>query len=173
MAIVCQTDAQWQKLKQAMGNPAWADARFDTLDGRLDHQEEMDEHIQAWAEHTEKYALTDMLQTAGVPAMAVQSSEDRVEHDPQLRARGMYEEASHPILGSWPIQHAPWQMSKTPTPVDRGAPICGEHNIEILCGMLGLTRDEVREGYANNTLWPKSVPVEPYLIEALETEKVG
>ena len=32
-------------------------------------------------------ALTDLLQSAGVPAMAVQSNEDRVEHDPQLRAR--------------------------------------------------------------------------------------
>jgi crotonobetainyl-CoA:carnitine CoA-transferase CaiB-like acyl-CoA transferase len=85
----------------------------------------------------------------------------------------MYEEASHPILGSWPIQHAPWQMSKTPTPVDRGAPICGEHNIEILCGMLGVSHEELSEGYENNIFWPKSVPLESYLREALDAEKVG
>ncbi|MFA7296646.1 MAG: CoA transferase [Dehalococcoidia bacterium] len=172
VGIVCQTDAQWQALKHAMGDPAWADARFDTLDGRLDHQDEMDQQIQAWVEGFEKYALTDRLQSAGVPAMAVQSNEDRVEHDPQLRARGMYDPASHPILGSWPMQHAPWTMSGTPTPVDRGAPICGEHNVEILCGMLGVSETELREGYADNTFWPKSVPLESYLLEALEAEQV-
>jgi crotonobetainyl-CoA:carnitine CoA-transferase CaiB-like acyl-CoA transferase len=84
----------------------------------------------------------------------------------------MYDPASHPILGSWPMQHAPWQMSGTPTPVDRGAPICGEHNVEVLCGMLGVSEDELREGYANNIFWPKSVPLESYLLESLETEQV-
>jgi hypothetical protein len=71
------------------------------------------------------------------------------------------------------MQHAPWQMSETPTPIDRGAPICGEHNIEILCGMLGVTQEELKSGYEDNTFWPKSVPVESYLLEALEGTKVG
>ena len=31
-------------------------------------------------------------------AMPVQSAEDRVEHDPQLKARGMYAELDHPLL---------------------------------------------------------------------------
>jgi len=173
-AIVCETDEQWQSLKQVMGNPAWADARFDTLDGRLEHQEELDERIQAWTESHEKYALADLCQAAGVPAIPVQSSEDRVEHDPQLRARGMYEEASHPVLGEWPLQQSPWHMSETPTiPIERGAPICGEHNIEILCGMLGVSVDELRSGYEDNTFWPRSVEVQPYLLEALEAEKVS
>lgn len=171
-AIACETDEQWQSLKRVMGDPAWADTRFDTLDGRLEHQEELDERIQEWTQALEKYALAEMCQAAGVPAIPVQSSEDRVEHDPQLRSRGMYEESSHPILGSWPIQHAPWQMSETPTPIDRGAPICGEHNIEILCGMLGVDIDEVRSGYEDNTFWPQSVELQPYLLEALESEQV-
>ena len=171
--IVCETDEQWQNLRRVMGNPAWADARFDTLNGRLEHQEALDEHIQEWAANLDKYELTAMCQSGGVPAMAVQSSEDRVEHDPQLKHRGMYEPAPHPVLGTWPIQQAPWKMSKTPTPVDRGGPLCGENNIDVLCGMLGVTQDELRAGYEDNTFWPKSVPVEPYLIEALEGQKVG
>jgi crotonobetainyl-CoA:carnitine CoA-transferase CaiB-like acyl-CoA transferase len=173
VAIVCETDEQWQSLKRVMGSPAWADSRFDTLDGRLEHQVEMDEQIQAWAEPIEKYELATMCQAAGVPAMPIQSSEDRVEHDPQLRARGHYQPAEHPIIGTWPIQGAPWQMSGTPTPIAHGAPICGEHNIEILVDMLGVSREELRAGYEDNTFWPKSVPVEPYLLEALEGEKVG
>jgi crotonobetainyl-CoA:carnitine CoA-transferase CaiB-like acyl-CoA transferase len=169
--IVCETDAEWQSLKGVMGNPAWADAKYDTLAGRLEHQEALDTGIQAWAETLEKYDLASRCQAAGVPAMPVQSSQDRVDNDPQLRARGGYEPAPHPILGTWPIQAAPWKMSETPTPVERGAPICGEHNIEILCGMLGVSPEELREGYANNTFWPRSVPIESYLMEALDGAK--
>jgi len=102
-----------------------------------------------------------------VPAMAVQSSGDRVDNDPQLRARGGYEPAPHLVLGTWPMQAAPWKMSVTPTPVERGAPLCGADNIEILCDMLGVTRDELRRGYEDGTFWPKTVPLEPYLLEAL------
>ena len=169
IAIACETDEEWQRLATVMGSPEWAiDPRFATLAGRLEHQEEMDTQIEAWTQTVDKYALTDRCQAGGVRALPVQSSEDRVEHDPQLRARGHYAKAPHPILGMWPIQQAPWKMSRTPTPVERGAPLAGEHNIEILCDLLGVTLDELRAGYADNTYWPASVPIEPYLLEMLD-----
>ncbi len=37
----------------------------------------------------------------------------------------------------------------------------------------GVTQDELRAGYEDNTFWPKSVPLESYLLEALEGQKVG
>ncbi|MFA7297938.1 MAG: CoA transferase [Dehalococcoidia bacterium] len=172
--ITCESDDQWANLVRVMGSPAWAaDPALATLEGRIAAQERIDEQIEAWTLTLDKYDLAERCQRGGVPAMPVQSSEDRVEHDPQLRARGMYEPTSHPLLGSWPMQHAPWQMEATPTPIDRGAPLCGEHNIEILCGMLNVSPEELRAGYADNTFWPKSVPVEPYLIEALEGQAVS
>ena len=58
--------------------------------GRLQHQEELDEHIEAWSMTLGKYELTERCQAAGVRALPVQSAEDRVEHDPQLRHREMY-----------------------------------------------------------------------------------
>ena len=171
--VVCESDAQWQALKGVLGSPAWADARFDKLTGRLEHQEALDTGIQAWAEGIEKYDLAARCQAAGVPAMAVQSSGDRVDNDPQLRARGGYAPAPHAVLGTWPMQQAPWKMSGTPTPVERGAPLCGADNIEILCDMLGVSRDELRRGYEDGTFWPKTVPLEPYLLEALEVGRAN
>ena len=38
--------------------------------------------------------------------------------------------------------------------------------------MLGVSETELRAGYADNTFWPKSVPLESYLLEALEAEQV-
>ena len=60
------------------------------LSGRLQHQEELDEGIERWTQTLEKYELTEKCQAIGVRAMPVQSAEDRVERDPQLKARGIY-----------------------------------------------------------------------------------
>ena len=54
-----------------------------------------------------KYQLMEQCQAAGVPAMPVQSTEDRVEHDPQLRHRRLHIELEHPALGSYKMQNAP------------------------------------------------------------------
>jgi hypothetical protein len=84
----------------------------------------------------------------------------------------MYTPAPHPVLGTWPIQSAPWKLSATPTPVDRAGPLCGQDNIDVLVGMLGLSHAELASGYEDNTFWPSAVPIEPYLVEALNDAKV-
>jgi len=100
--IVCQFDQEWQRLVQVMGVPPWAaEDRFATVAGRLQHQEELDEQIEAWTRTLSKYAVTEQCQAAGVRALPVQSAEDRVEHDPQLRHREMYLEMEHPTLGRY------------------------------------------------------------------------
>src|ERR1700710_1798763 len=68
--------------------PAPAD-KFATVAGRLEHQDELDAGIEAWSMTLGKYELTERCQAAGVRALPVQSAEDRVEHDPQLRERGV------------------------------------------------------------------------------------
>jgi benzylsuccinate CoA-transferase BbsE subunit len=64
--------------------------------------------------------------------------------DPHLQDRGFWKEVEHPELGrsfTYPGEAAiytgsPWRIS-------RRAPLIGEHNIEIYCGELGLTREEL------------------------------
>ena len=60
--IVCHSDEEWQRLVQVMGAPSWAAAaKFATVAGRLQHQEELDEHIEAWSMTLGKYELTRAL----------------------------------------------------------------------------------------------------------------
>jgi crotonobetainyl-CoA:carnitine CoA-transferase CaiB-like acyl-CoA transferase len=48
--IACFSDQEWQNLVGVMGSPAWAtDARFNTLQGRIQHQEALDQGIEQWA----------------------------------------------------------------------------------------------------------------------------
>jgi crotonobetainyl-CoA:carnitine CoA-transferase CaiB-like acyl-CoA transferase len=89
--IVCHSDEEWQRLVQVMGAPSWdSSPKFAGVMGRLQHQEELDEHIEAWSMSLGKYELTERCQAAGVRALPVQSAEDRVERDPQLHQREMY-----------------------------------------------------------------------------------
>ena len=164
--IACFADEEWRSLVRVMGSPDWAaDPRFDTTSGRLEHQGALDEGVAEWAATLEKYELTERCQAAGVRAAPVQSTEDRIEHDPQLRHRAMFAPLTHPVLGEHPMQQAPFTLSRTPVPVTKAGPLLGEHNVAILGGMLGMTWDEIRAGYDDGTLWPANVAIQPYLLE--------
>ena len=172
-AITCFSGQEWRLLVELMGSPEWANEdRFATLAGRIQHQEDMDRGIESWTLTMEKYVLADRCQAAGVRAAPVQSNEDRVEHDPQLREQGMYTTVHHPVMGEHLTQNTPFTFSISPTSVEKSGPLCGENNPEILGGRLGLSPQEIREGYEDGTFWPKSIPLEPYLLEALEARTV-
>jgi crotonobetainyl-CoA:carnitine CoA-transferase CaiB-like acyl-CoA transferase len=166
--IVCRSDAQWRHLVEVMGAPAWAaSAKFATLEGRLEHQEELDAQIEAWTTTLGKYELTRRCQAAGVPAMPVQSAEDRVERDPQLRHRETYQVIEHPALGPYKAQNAPFVLSETPAENRLPSPLIGEHTREIVEDLLGYGRDELRTGFADGTFWPTNRPRFPYMEEML------
>jgi len=166
--IVCHTDDEWRRLVRAMGAPAWANAeKFATTEGRLAHQEELDAHLEAWTMTLGKYAVTERCQAERVRAMPVQSAEDRVENDPQLRHRGMYQPLEHPALGTRKVQNAPFTLSETPVFNHRSSPLIGEHTRDIVEGLLGYTHDDLRAGYADGTFWPTKRPKFPYQEEML------
>lgn len=166
--IACFSDQEWQNLVGLMGRPTWImDAKFSTLGGRIQHQEEMDQGIERWTQTLEKYELTTRCQEAGVRAMPVQSPQDRVERDPQLRAREMYIELNHPLLGRRKVQGIPFKLSKSPAAVHRPTPLIGQHTREVLETVLGLSLEEIRAGYEDGTLWPVGMPLYPYIQEAL------
>lgn len=166
--LVCYSDTEWQHLVRVMGAPAWAtEARFATLQGRIAHQEALDDGIAQWTRALDKYAVMAQCQAAGVRAMPVQSPEDRVEHDPQLQARGFYTELEHPLLGRHKIQGIPFQLSATPATIARPAPLLGQHTRELMQELLGLSLEDIRAGYTDGTFWPQGMPLYPYIEETL------
>ena len=64
--------------------------------------------------------------------------------DLHLHDRGFWKEVEHPELGRsfvYPGEYAIYNGS--PWRISRRAPLIGEHNIEIFCGELGLSRGEL------------------------------
>ena len=164
-AIACESDEEWAALVGVMGSPDWATApALATLEGRLARQQEIDDAIASWAALFGKYELAASCQAAGVGAMPVQSTEDRVDHDVQLRHQGMYRPVFHPVLGTHLMQNFPFTLSSGPVPSDRPAPLVGEHTKQVLTTLVGLTDEEVAQGVEEGTFWPQSLPPEPYLL---------
>jgi crotonobetainyl-CoA:carnitine CoA-transferase CaiB-like acyl-CoA transferase len=115
-----------------------------------------------------KYELTERCQAAGVRALPVQSAEDRVEHDPQLRHHEMYLPMDHPALGQRKVQNAPFRLSETPASNHLPSPLIGEHTREIVESLLGYSHEELCAGFADGTFWPKTRPLFPYMEEMLQ-----
>ncbi len=165
-AITCHTDEEWGSLVRAMGLPAWA-TRPDlaTLEGRIAHQQEVDDGIAQWALSYGKYEIMELLQAVGVAALPVQSNEDRVEHDLQLRHQELFRPVVHPVVGTNLMQQSPFTMSANEIRADHHAPLLGEHTARVLTELLGVPDAEVRAGFEANTYWPGHEAKESYLFE--------
>ena len=148
VAIAVSTDEQWRALARAMGRVELAsEARFADAVGRWQHRKELDEILGAWLRGRDKQAVMHQLQQVGVPAGAVMKAPDLLL-DPHLEARGYFEWFAHPPewegVGCRPLPGRPYHFSKTPGSIQSVATL-GEHNREILGGLLGLSEQELEE----------------------------
>ena len=146
IAVACRNDAEWAAMVRAMGEPAWADARFETLAGRLEYQDELDARVGEWTASREDYAVMATLQAAGVPAGVCQGPSDRVERDEQFRARGWWTSMAHAELGPEAgIDGVTPRLARTPGTNRTASPLLGEHTLDVMTGLLGMTGDEFAE----------------------------
>jgi crotonobetainyl-CoA:carnitine CoA-transferase CaiB-like acyl-CoA transferase len=78
-----------------------------------------------------------------VPAGYVCDGRD-IRFNPQLDHRGFFETEDHPVCGTVAIPNAPWRFAGITEPwLRRPAPTLGQHNDEVLGGLLGLGPDEL------------------------------
>jgi formyl-CoA transferase len=63
--------------------------------------------------------------------------------DPQVRENDMMLEAQHPVAGRMRLLGFPVKLSDTPAALRRAPPLLGEHNEEVLGGLLGMSAAEI------------------------------
>jgi benzylsuccinate CoA-transferase BbsF subunit len=138
-------DEQWCALANAIGNPHLAQ-QYATLAARKQHEDQIDAILSAWTAEQRAEDVMCRLQAAGVAAGVVNNARDMF-FDPQLQARGHYRTVDHPETGPTRFDGPPFLMSETPLEVT-AAPLLGEHNDEVFRDLLGLSDDDISEGYA-------------------------
>jgi crotonobetainyl-CoA:carnitine CoA-transferase CaiB-like acyl-CoA transferase len=164
IAIVVSTDDEWQKLRQAMDEPLWAvDPRFDTAQGRWRHRHHLNDLLSGWTQTQDDQELMNHLQSNGVAAGAVLTAEDLVTN-PHLGERDYIEEFENvnaPQAGPRKYAGRPFRMPGIPFAI-RHAAALGEHNVETLRYVAGLSDEEIatlaNEGVISTQPLPTETP---------------
>jgi crotonobetainyl-CoA:carnitine CoA-transferase CaiB-like acyl-CoA transferase len=143
VTIAVASDAEWQRLCAALGNPEWAlQERFGTTADRLQHQEELDQALAAWTRQRTAHEVAHCLQRHGIAAGPVLSAAAAYA-DPQLRARGFFATVTHPEAGTHEYPGILWHLSHTPASIRRPACCLGEHNAYVYGEVLGYSQEEI------------------------------
>lgn len=144
LVLTVRNDAEWQVLCEAAGHPEWAgDPRFADVPARFQNHDRLDEVISSWTREHDHIELMHRLQGAGVIAAAVLDPK-QVLLDPHLQERAFFESVQTPDHGRRPVpRQLGARFSSFETAGARPAPRLGEHNREVLQGLLGLSDEEL------------------------------
>jgi len=145
VCIAAGNDAIFGRLCTVMGKPELTkDPRFDTNPNRTANYGALKPIIEDWTKDKTKWEVTNLCHSVDCPAAPVYNVKEVVEDEHISKAREMIVPVEHPILKK-PIQicGSPIKMSECPIKEYTPAPLLGQHNFEVLSGMLGYTKEQV------------------------------
>jgi crotonobetainyl-CoA:carnitine CoA-transferase CaiB-like acyl-CoA transferase len=136
-------DSQFRKFAEVAGHPQWTDdPRFSTNKQRVAHRAELIPLIRQATVFKTTAEWVAALEVAGVPCGPI-NDVAQVFADPQVQFRGLKVELPHALGGSVPQVASPIRLSATPVEYRRAPPLLGEHTLEVLTGVLGLSDTDV------------------------------
>jgi crotonobetainyl-CoA:carnitine CoA-transferase CaiB-like acyl-CoA transferase len=139
--IIALTPRQWDALMRVLDNPdvlqteEWRSFMY-----RIGNADDL---YALMLEFTTKYTMRELFEAGrreGVPIAPILSIAD-FYNSPQTKAREYFVEVDHPVAGKADYPGPPYKWTETPATVRRPAPCLGEHNEEVYCQELGLSKD--------------------------------
>jgi crotonobetainyl-CoA:carnitine CoA-transferase CaiB-like acyl-CoA transferase len=161
-------DDEWASFCNATGHAEWTDdERFADVLARFRNHDELDRLIEGWTIEQDHYEAFHLLQRAGVKAAPVLDGKELLL-DPHFRERGQFDVVDHPHVGKRPVQrHLAAKFSKFEASAAGPAPLLGEHNREVLGGLLGLSDEELASLEEQGVIaTAPNLPVPPAIVSA-------
>jgi len=145
VVIMCGNESMWAPLAKAMGREDMIDdPRYDNFDHRYENRDEVYDIVGRWVRSCASVDdVVAAMAEAGVPCDRINTIEQAVNH-PQVLARGLLVERQHPTLGPMQVVSSGLHFSATASDPPGLPPFLGEHNGDILEGLLGYGKDDVR-----------------------------
>jgi len=158
IAISVESTPQWAALADVIGRPEWSDdPRFGDATGRRAEQDEIDRAIGAWAGKRSAEDATDALLARGVPAAILTPTRLGTMLEP-IATSDFVQSAAHALVGEVPTPTHPFRFaSLADRRLLRAAPMLGEHNEEILSGLLGLSEEAITKLAADGVIGTRPV----------------
>ena len=146
----------WTGLIEAMGSPEWGkEERFEHTRLMSGYQgvtavseelqrdrDDANRHLEEWISVNTKEDIYKAAQAKGCIAGKVSTAEDLMNSE-QLRSRGFFTEADHPRAGRLKYAGSPYKFSETPWKIESAAPLLGQHNEQVYCGLLGYSKEDL------------------------------
>lgn len=141
--IFCLEEAQWQSFVELMGNPEWAGWEvFANRFVRGSNNDVLRPLLEEWIKGWKVDDLYRAAEEKRIPFAPVSTMGSLLDSE-HLKARGFFVEVAHPEAGSLKYPGAPYKHGRTPWEIRSPAPALGQHNEAVLCGRLGLPREEL------------------------------
>jgi crotonobetainyl-CoA:carnitine CoA-transferase CaiB-like acyl-CoA transferase len=143
--VLAVEEDQWKRLVDFMGNPEWANDEL--FRDRLSRAQNMDALKALMTEWLAGWKVQDLYRAAQehrIPFAPINTMRSLYESE-HLRQRNFFVGLDQPGLGQLRLPGMPSRYGKSNWALHRPAPRVGEHNEEIFCGELGVTREALRQ----------------------------
>jgi crotonobetainyl-CoA:carnitine CoA-transferase CaiB-like acyl-CoA transferase len=145
VVIIIPEDHQWKALMELMGNPEWSQEPWcQGWEARRKNSRAIHQRLVNWTMRHTKEEIFRKGQALGCPISPCHSAEDIIKSE-QLEARGFFKEIDHPELGRFKFPTSPYRLAESPWEFRRAAPLLGESNEEVYCGLLGYRKEEIEK----------------------------
>jgi formyl-CoA transferase len=143
IALICYAEDHWHGMCRLMNRPDLAsDPRFCDRVARATNMDELDRVVATWTSSCTKAEASAQLTRHNVINAPVRSLEE-VVHDEHLLERGSLRWEKHQGLGDIVIADSPIRFPEAKSVDFVTSPMVGQHNEQIICGMLGHTKSEL------------------------------
>ena len=141
--VIALTPRQWDALVRVLDNPdvlqteEWRSFMY-----RIGNADDL---YALMLEFTTKYTMRELFEAGrreGVPIAPILSIAD-FYNSPHTKAREYFVEVDHPVAGEADYPGPPYKWTETPAVIRHPAPCLGEHNEEVYCQELGLSKDDL------------------------------
>ena len=141
VGVIAGPDHKWPEMAELMGIAELAEERFGDRAGRAKNADELDSLMLPWLMEHDRHEIFERAQHRGLAFAYVAAPEDILgwEH---LRERGFFGSVEHPKAGCLEHPMMPWRVEDGGWELD-AAPMLGQHNIDVYCGMLGYSKAEL------------------------------
>ncbi len=147
LAIGGNGDTVFRRLSQCLGMPELVeDPRFLDNQGRIAHNDELDQIIGAWVARQTLEEAKTILDDAGIPAGLVMSTAD-IAADPQYQARGMiaYVPDDRLPAGKVALPGITPRLTETPGVIQHSGARLGADNNAVYHDLLGIEETEMEQ----------------------------
>lgn len=137
-------DELWMpRLFAMIGKPELKDdPAFSSPENRAKHADELNALLYSWlVDHTKQEAFEEAARLR-YPVAPVYNTKELV-NNPHYRERGYFMEIEHPVAGKLTYPGAPFKLSAGGHAIRMPAPLLGQHNKEVYCGLLGYSEHDL------------------------------